>query len=133
MERRVSIVRRGLLPHQPPVTSSPGWRPPYTCFAEDPLWAWLLSGNVNRIPAVWDLWMVYLEPGHEVTRIRHDPPDREALRGHTHIRWREWRVHDKIYQSEIHWVGSRPGDAFSIHRRPSPHWPKPYTPPSRRP
>lgn len=106
-ERRPQIERYGLRPGMRPTIScggaeyDDGFRPNYVCLAEDPQWAWCLSGAHHPEIRVWDLWQVWLADGHHFRRLRADrasSPER---------RWHEWRVYDRIYKRGVWWVAER--------------------------
>jgi hypothetical protein len=103
--RRRSIERLGLVPGKTPTICSPDWRAPYVCLAENPRWAWQLSGEMVDILGClpvehWDLWQVSLGDGHKITRLRNIEP-------RTDRRYYEWRVHDRIYKRGVWLVGVR--------------------------
>lgn len=69
--RRKQIIRFGLRPSMRPTTNaSLDWKAPHVCLADDPSWAWLLSGAQRGSPAGdWDLWQTWasrLEEPHIV-------------------------------------------------------------------
>lgn len=99
-ERRRSIERLGLVPGKPPTVSSPGWRAPFVCLAENPYWAWQLSGAMRPEIASWDLWQVALADGHEIRRVRNF----DVAPGR---RYYEWRVYDRIYKRGVWLVATR--------------------------
>jgi hypothetical protein len=98
--RRASIERLGLVPGRAPTVSSPGWRAPYVCLAENPHWAWQLSGALHPDVPAWDLWQVSLGEGHKIHRQRPWGP----LDG---CRYYEWRVYDRIYKRGVWLVATR--------------------------
>lgn len=60
--RRFNQIKRyGLRPWMRNVTETT--RAPYVCFADDPQWAWRLSGGQPRFDkgTEWDLWMTWLD------------------------------------------------------------------------
>lgn len=129
-ERRSGIIRRGLRVAQRPVEHSSlssilsptefesalkSWRAPYTCFAEDPLWAWKLSGELRPDIEFWDLWWVWLGDDFRVRRIRRN-------NGVIPARWDEWRVFDDLPKSAVHYVASRPG-GIGVHNNPPSSFP----------
>lgn len=60
--RRKQIIRHGLRPHMRPTTVSEGWKAPVICFADQPAWAWALSGGMSYTPAgEWDLWQTSMD------------------------------------------------------------------------
>jgi hypothetical protein len=83
-----------------PTVSSPGWRPPYVCLAENPQWAWQLSGALHPEVAAWDLWQVWLSPDHRIRRVRNWEPRDDR-------RYHEWRVYDRIFKRGVWLVGHR--------------------------
>lgn len=96
---RGGISRRGLVPGRKSVDGF--WRPPYTCLAETPLWAWKLSGHFHKDIKAWDLWQISLSDGHDI-RFRDDDDDKPE--GLLHY---EWRVYDRIYKRGIQFIGMR--------------------------
>lgn len=130
-ERREGIIRRGLRVGQRPTEWShiagtvhpteferalKEWRAPYTCFAEDPLWAWKLSGELRPEVDLWDLWWVWLGDGFRIRRIRYDGDEVVPSC------WSEWRVFDDLPKSAVHWVAARPG-GMRIRNNPPPEFP----------
>lgn len=100
---RRGIERLGLVPGRPSVTHSIAFRAPYVCLADDPWWAWQLSGAiVGHRGQSWDLWQVTLGDGHKIKRVRSWDPDAEGGR-----RYHEWRVFDRIYKRGVWLVGTR--------------------------
>lgn len=100
--RRPGIIRHGLLPGKPRTTHAgdgdDGWRASYVCLAEDPVWAWELSGWHRPEIRSWDLWEVLLA----------DVPDRRVQCLATpHERTHEWRVHGRIYKRGVLYVATR--------------------------
>ncbi len=59
VERRASILKRGLLTRQAHTAHSPGWQAPYLCFSDSPSYAWALSAGTQKTIKEWDLWMVW--------------------------------------------------------------------------
>lgn len=113
-DRRTGIARQGLVPGKRPVTHSSlpfddasQWRAPYVCLAEDPLWAWCLSGNVSgSVGEVWDLWAINLhEELHSIFRVRH--ARRQPGDAPNPTRYHEWRVYDRIYKRHVRYLASR--------------------------
>lgn len=104
---RPGIQRLGLVPGRAPVTytdSDPGFRADHTCFAEDPLWAWALSGDVIGKPGQsWDLWCANVDLKlHRFKRMRHHPDEVAHP-----CRWHEWRIYDRVYKRNVVYVASR--------------------------
>jgi hypothetical protein len=99
--RRRQIERYGLRPGMRPTITSPEWRAPYVCLAENPDWAWRLSGALRSDEITrWDLWQVWLAPGHKICRLRNWEP----VEGR---RWHEIRVFDRVYKRGIIWIAER--------------------------
>lgn len=105
-DRRGQIIRYGLRPRMRPTVSSvdgtggEGWRAPYVCLAESPMWAWALSGDLHPEVPAWDLWQVWLGDSHEIRRIRNFYPRDDR-------RWYEVRVYDRVYKRGVLWVAER--------------------------
>lgn len=97
-DRRRSIEHRGLVPGCRAVDGD--WRPNYVCLAENPGWAWALSGELHPEIGVWDLWQVWLGPGHQLRRMPNSQPRDDR-------RWKEVRVFDRIYKRGVLWVAER--------------------------
>lgn len=96
------IKRYGMRPHMQPVTTSEGFRASYTCWADDPAWAWRLSGGQPRFDkgGEWELFMTWLD--------RINPEDATILS----CDWRpsgiyEVRVSARIYKRDVLYVASR--------------------------
>jgi hypothetical protein len=99
-ERRDGITRRGLLPGQPRSThvgplEDPDYRAPFVCLAEDPAWAWELSGIHRPDVESWDLWQVHLADGHKL----------RCVLGVRMVH--EWRVYDRIHKRGVLYVATR--------------------------
>ncbi len=96
--RRRSIQRLGLVPGRLNVTGE--LRPPYVCFADNPVLAWSLSGRMHPEIPEWDLWMVFA--GHVEVRRRIDT---FSDTGRRYVL--EYRVHDRIPKRHVRYVGTR--------------------------
>ena len=96
VERRPSILRRGLVPGS--WSRDRLWRPPYVCFADSPSLAWGLSGGTSPTHSEWDLWMVDDDRlgGYEVIPFDGEPD-----------RIKEYRVYERVYKRDLWWVGTR--------------------------
>lgn len=113
--RLASIKRYGLLPGKRNITG-PFWHGNQTnqnidgnedigegeflqrgiCFSPDPATAWAYSHDIFRVPGMYDLWQVELEPSDEV----HILPQWGS-------RIVEVRVFNRIYKRRLTWVGER--------------------------
>lgn len=97
--RRGQITRYGLRPKMRPTTNAdPSYVAPYVCLADDPAWAWALSGHQKGSPAgEWDLWMTWAE------RLKdpHTVPRDDANGVH------EIRTDHRIYKRDLFYVASR--------------------------
>lgn len=96
--RRRQIKRYGLRPRMRPTITSPGWKAPYVCFAEDPSWAWELSGRFHRDSGTWDLWQVWLSSLDELEFLESGEEWRD---------FHEVRSHARVYKRHVRWVAER--------------------------
>lgn len=100
--RRKQIQRYGLRPNMRPNIHTPGWKPPYVCFADDAAWAWALSGEMRHAPpGTYDLWQTYLgqmPDGSLEFLAAFDGDDRD---------FHEVRVHARVYKRHLIWVAER--------------------------
>jgi len=97
--RRGQIERYGLRPNMRSTTSSTRLGGPFVCFADSPLWAWALSGNMRWTPkGEWDLW--------ETTLSRLTDPivlaSPERASGIYEV-----RVEHRVYKRNLRYIGSR--------------------------
>ena len=95
--RRKGIIRYGLRPGMRPSASTPGWKPPYVCFADSPSWAWALSGDMHSEIESWDLWQTWtnLLNGYE------------KLPGWGNHKTHEVRTYERVYKRDLWYVGTR--------------------------
>ncbi len=97
-----SIKRLGLVPRQRRVSPTEGddeddgFRQDGVCFSLDPATAWAYSHAVFKVPGIYDLWQVWLEPTDEVHVL--------PMWGDRII---EVRVHNRIRKARLHWIGER--------------------------
>lgn len=100
--RLKSIQRLGLVPGKPRVSPTEGdaeddgFRQGGVCFSPDPATAWSYSHAVFKVPGIYDLWQVWLEPSDEV----HVLPSWGG-------RIIEVRVHNRIRKARLRWIGER--------------------------
>ena len=97
--RRKGILRSGFLPGSRSLQGD--WRPPFTCFADDALLAWNLSGRLHPEVVEWDLWMCYPEDVERWEAIF----DTYYDTGRHFIK--EYRVYHRIFKRHVHYVASR--------------------------
>jgi hypothetical protein len=96
------ILRRGLVPGC--WSKDRLWKPPFICFSDSPSLAWALSGKISKIYGIWDLWMTWSnEPsGYEELNLQkkgtNDNPSGKPT---------EYRVYERIFKSQLWYVGSR--------------------------
>lgn len=81
-----------------------GWRPPCTCFCDDPWLAWILSGNMWPEIKSWDLWMLSME---DQTSFKHYEiiTDTYVSTGRHYIK--EYRVYDRVYKRDLTYLATR--------------------------
>lgn len=97
--RRKGIERRGFVPRS--ISLQGDWRPPYTCFSDDPILAWSLSGRIHTEISEWDLWMVYPNDVKQWEIIF----DTYYSTGRHYIK--EYRVYHRVFKRHVHYVASR--------------------------
>ncbi len=95
--RRKQIIRYGLRPNMRPVVSTPGWKPPYVCFAESPSWAWALSGYFHPEIREWDLWQT------SMSRLGRY----EVVETYDQHRWHEVRSFERVFKRDLWYVATR--------------------------
>lgn len=98
-KNRKQIVRFGLLPGRRPTTHSElKWRAPYICFADDPGWAWMLSGGMASSPyGEWDLWQTWYN----------ELVEPEALMSDEGNGVHEYRTRHRVFKRSVKYLGSR--------------------------
>jgi hypothetical protein len=94
--RRRSIQRTGLVPSSRSVDGL--WRPPYVCYADDPMLAWALSGDFHPEVDSWDLWQTWSDVPRGYERIEFD--------GDTD-RVKEYRVYERVFKRDLRYVATR--------------------------
>lgn len=75
------------------------WKPPFTCFADNPQLAWSLSGATQRgkLHSSWDLWQIW---SCDLQGFEKIIDDRNGLP-------KEYRVYHRIYKRDIWYVATR--------------------------
>lgn len=98
-KNRNQIVRYGLRPNCRPTTHADlKWRAPYICFADDPAWAWALSGGMTYSPyGEWDLWQTWFNELVEPQMLM----STEGNGIH------EYRTAHRVYKRSVKYLGSR--------------------------
>ena len=99
---RNSINRYGLQINRR--TLQGDWRPPYVCFSDDPMLAWVLSGRMYPEIISWDLWMCHMptQTSFEHYEIITDTfPDT----GRHYIK--EYRIYTRVYKRDLHYIATR--------------------------
>lgn len=94
--RRKQILRYGLRPNM--WSRDRLWKPPYVCFAEDPMWAWALSGSFYPSSGTWDLWQTWLHCLEEIEFLESSVDHRD---------FHEVRAHARLHKSQLIWVAER--------------------------
>ena len=97
--RRAGILHYGLRPGM--MSLNRDWKPPFTCFSDDPVLAWNLSGRLHPEIEEWDLWMVFTEDVGKAEAIL------EMYRDGSGHYVKEWRVYHRIFKKDVHYIGSR--------------------------
>lgn len=99
---RDSINRIGLVPYKRTLQGE--WRPPYVCFSDDPILAWVLSGQMWPGIKRWDLWMCNFE-GQTSFDHYEIVTDTFVNTGRHYIK--EYRIYTRVYKRDLHWIGAR--------------------------
>lgn len=97
VERRASIIKRGLVPNSRPMQCSQRW--PFICFCSSPSAAWALSATHSDHDGNWDLWMAWSDRVGRTVTMKHNGNERWWLY--------EYRVFDRIPKSKLWHVGTR--------------------------
>lgn len=98
-ERRKRIQRHGFLPGS--LSLDGDWRPPHTCFSDEPQLAWILSGKIHPEIHEWDLWMVFAHDLEHYEQIL----DTFIDSGRHYVK--EYRVYHRIPKRHIHYIATR--------------------------
>lgn len=77
------------------------WRPPCTCWADDPHLAWILSGRLHPEITSWDLWQTYSDVLSGAELLVDYSPGRQ---GHYA---KEYRVYERIFKRDLWLVATR--------------------------
>ncbi len=97
VERRKSILRRGLVPGSRCTTSSGRFK--VVCFADSPSWAWALSAEICGEPgSEWDLWQCALDLLVEPTIL----PGEDRASGIYEV-----RTEHRVFKRDLWFVGTR--------------------------
>lgn len=105
-KHRKQIRRYGLRPGRKPVTHSSElkWRAPYICFADDPAWAWMLSGKMPGAPdGEWDLWQTWFDLLDDLEILMSYPDDNQSDGNGVH----EYRTPRRVPKRYLRFIGSR--------------------------
>ena len=77
------------------------WKPPCSCWADNPKLAWELSGYFRPEILQWDLWMTWSDvPKGVELQIDYSP----NKPGHY---VKEYRIYERIYKKDLVYIGSR--------------------------
>lgn len=102
IHNRDRINHSGLTPGRPSLQGD--WKPPYVCFSDDPMLAWVLSGTMWPSIQNWDLWQVNMRTQ---TSFTHHELILDTFPGSGRHYTKEYRVYHRIFKRDVHWVGIR--------------------------
>lgn len=75
------------------------WKPPCTCWANDPHLAWVLSGRIHPEVPSWDLWQTWSDvPSGMEARIDFNGEDHYV---------KEYRIYERVFKRDIWYVATR--------------------------
>ena len=95
--RRKQITRYGVMPHRRPTTNT-SLTVNHSCWADNPRWAWALSGGMPWTPSgEWDLWQTRLDLLDE--SLVHVLPSADGIH--------EVRVEGRVWKRHVWLVGQR--------------------------
>lgn len=82
------------------------WKPPYVCFSDDPMLAWVLSGRMWPEIQAWDLWMCNMNTqtsfeGYEIITDTFFDTGRHYTK--------EYRVYSRVYKRDLVYLATRQG------------------------
>lgn len=95
--RREQIQREGIRVGSEHACHSDGWRAPYTCWGDWPVFAWTYSAAQTSKRQLWDLWVVRSDRVGTITY-------RGDMRGQSPAELRTWQ---DIPASALAWVAER--------------------------
>jgi len=99
--RRKQIIRYGFRPGS--ISLDRDWHPPHTCFSDEPVLAWVLSGRLHPEITEWDLWMVFAYDCEHFEAILDTFKDS----GRHYVK--EYRVYHPIPKRYVRYIASRSG------------------------
>lgn len=80
------------------------WKPPYVCFSDEPILAWILSGRMWPGSGEWDLWMCHV-PSQTSFNHYEIILDTYINTGRHYIK--EYRIYTRVYKRDLTYIGSR--------------------------
>ena len=80
------------------------WRPPYVCFSDDPILAWVLSGRMYPDTPSWDLWACHV-PTQDSFDHYEIITDTFPDTGRHYVK--EYRIYTRVYKRDLHYIATR--------------------------
>lgn len=80
------------------------WKPPYVALADDPILAWILSGNMWPSIKSWDLWMVNM---NTQTSFKHHELILDTFYDTGRHYIKEYRIYTRIYKRDVKYLATR--------------------------
>lgn len=99
---RARITHDGLCPGRPSLQGD--WRPPYVCFSDDPILAWVLSGRMWPEQKSWDLWMCHVP---SQTSFNHWEIITDTYRDTGRHYIKEYRIYTRVFKRDLDYVATR--------------------------